>query len=103
MAARATEAVIKIEMAERRVQIVAPHQNHDAATEPNAFLVPGGAIDRLRCLDEFIGLALAVLGDVGRGGGSCRGGFAGLILGAKVTALGDRASNADQQRESAGD
>jgi hypothetical protein len=99
VAARAAKAVVKVEMAKRGVEIVAPHQNHHAAAEPDAFRVSGRAIDGLRSLDELIGLALTVPGGIGRRGRGCRGGLAGLILGAKVAALGEGASETDQQRD----
>ena len=98
VAAGAAEPVVKIEMAEGGVEIVAPHQHHHAAAEPDAFRISGRAIDGLRRLDEFVGLALAVFGRIGRGGRACRGGF-GLILGTKVAALGDSAPDTDQQCE----
>ena len=69
VAAGAAEAVVEIEMAEGGVEIVAPHQAHHAAAEPDAFRVAGRAVDGLRGLDEFVGLALAVLGRIGRGCG----------------------------------
>ncbi|MEA2899013.1 MAG: hypothetical protein QOJ84_4628 [Bradyrhizobium sp.] len=100
VAAGAAKPVIQIEVAERGVEIVAPHQNHHAAAEPDAFRVSGRAIDGLRRLDEFIGLALAVFGRISRSSRTCRGWLARLILGAKVAALGEGASETDQQRES---
>jgi hypothetical protein len=100
VAAGAAEPVVQIEMAERGVEIVAPHQNHHAAAEPDAFRVSGRAIDRLRRLDEFIGLALTVLGRISRSSRICRGRLARLVLAAKVAALGEGASETDQQRES---
>ena len=65
MAARAAKAVVEIEVAKRGVEIVEPHQAHHAAAEPDAFGVSGRPVDGLRRLDEFIGLALIVLGRVG--------------------------------------
>jgi hypothetical protein len=100
VAAGAAKPVIQIEVAERGVEIVAPHQNHHAAPEPDAFRVSGRAIDSLRSLDEFIGLALTVFGRISRRSRICRGGLARLILGAKVAALGEGGSETDQQRES---
>jgi hypothetical protein len=92
MSAGAAEPVVKIEMTKGGVEIVAPHQANDTPAEPNTFRVSGGAVDRLRRLDEFIRLVLAVLGGIGRTGG----GLAGLIRG-RIAALGARASNADQE------
>jgi hypothetical protein len=99
VAAGAAKPVVQIEMAERGVEIVAPHQNHHAATEPDAFRVSGRAVDGLRSLDELIGLALTVLGHISGRRRISRGGFARLILGAKVAALGKGASETDQQRD----
>ena len=99
VAARAAKAVVKVEMSKCGVEVVAPHQNHDAATEPDAFRVSGRAIDGLRSLDELIGLALTVPGGIGGRRRSGRGGLARLILGAKVAALGEGASETDQQRD----
>ena len=94
---RAAKPVIKIEMAKRGVEIVAPHQNHHPATEPDAFGVSGRAIDGLRRFNEFVGLALSFLGRIGRRVGICCRPFGRLILGPKVAALGKRASNTDQE------
>ena len=93
MPAGATEPVVKIEVTKGGVEIVAPHQANDPPAEPNTFRVSGGAVDRLRRLDEFIGFVLAVLGGIGRTGG----GLAGLIRGGRVPALGACASNTDQE------
>ena len=95
MTARAAKSVVKIEVAERGVEVVAPHQNYHPAAEPNAFGVSGRAVNGLRRFHEFVGLALIVLGGIGGGSGICR--FGRLILGAKVAALGDRASDPDQK------
>ena len=94
MAAGAAEAVVEIEVAEGGIEVVPPHQAHHAAAEPDAFRVSGRAVDGLRRLDEFVGLALIVLGwrrpalaagalpaDPGGGG----------------AALGERASRSDQE------
>lgn len=95
VAARAAESVIEVEVPERGIEVVTPHQAHHAAAEPDAFRIPARSIDGLRRLDEFVGLALVVLGRVGRIG-SC--GF--LILGRGGAALGDGASDADQDGKS---
>jgi hypothetical protein len=95
MAARAAKPVVKIEMAERGVEVVPRYQNHSPAAEPNAFGVSSRAINRLRRFHEFVGFALIVLGGIGGGCGICR--FGRLILGAKVAALGNRASDPDQK------
>jgi hypothetical protein len=94
MPAGATEPVVKIEMAKGGVEIVAPHQPNDPPAKPNAFGVSGRAVDRLGRFNEFVGLALAVLGGIRRGGGR----LAGLVLGG-VSALGNRASDTDHECE----
>ena len=87
VAARAAEPIVEVEVTEGGVEVVAPHQANHAAAEPDAFRVPGRAIEYLLRLDEFVGLALVVLGRVrGIGGGR----LAGLIRG-RVAALGENA------------
>ena len=93
MAAGASEPLIEIEMAERGVEIVAPHQADYSPTKPDAFRISGGAVDRLRRFDELIGLALAVPGGIP--GGLLWGGF----LGAAIAALGDGCPDPDKQGE----
>src|SRR6266850_1926508 len=73
--------------------ICPPHQANHPAAEPDAFGVSTRAVDGLGRLDEFVGLALIVLVDVGGIGGR----LAGLILGIWGTALGKRASRSDQE------
>jgi len=68
VAARTAKPVVKVEMAKRRVEIVAPHQNHHPATKPDAFRVSGRTIDGLRRFNEFVGFALTFLGRIGRRG-----------------------------------
>ena len=95
--AGATKAVVEIEMPERGVDIIQPHQPHHATAKPYAFRVSRRAVDRLRRFGEFVGLTLTILGRIGwlsRVGG---GGFTRLILGTAVTTLGQRASKAYQQ------
>ena len=65
------KTVIEIEMPKGGVEIVVPHQPHHASTEPHTFRVSGRTIDGLRRFDEFVGLALTVLGRVGRRGRIC--------------------------------
>jgi hypothetical protein len=84
-------------MAKRRIEVVAPHQNHHPATEPDAFGVSGRTVDGLLGFDEFVGFALIVFRGFGRRGRIGRRRLAGLVLGPKVAALGDRASDTDQQ------
>ncbi len=95
MAAGAAEPVVEIEMAERGIEVVAPHQADDPAAEPDAFGVAARAVDGLGRLDEFVGLALVFLGSVGGIGGR----LLGLILGIRSSALGQRAGRSDQQRQ----
>jgi hypothetical protein len=99
VAARAAEPVVQVEMAERGVEIVEPHQAHDPSTKPDTFRISGGPVEDLGRLDEFIGLALAVLGGIGRIGGTGCGRLLGLILGAKIATLGNGSSDTDQERE----
>ena len=66
MAARAAEPVVEIEVTKGGVEIVEPHQAHDAAAEPDAFRVSSRAVDGLRRFDEFVGLALIILGGISR-------------------------------------
>ena len=94
MTARAAEAVVKVEMPESRVQVIAPHQDNNTAAEPDAFRVSRRTIDGVLSFDEFVGFALAVLGGIGRSGGCRR---LGLVLGAKIAALRNRSTNAEQQ------
>ena len=98
MAAGAAEPVIEIEMPKGGVEVVAPHQAHDASTEPDAFRISARAIDGLRSLDEFVGFPLIFLGGVGGIGGR----LLGLILGIGSAALSKRASRSDQQRQAGG-
>ena len=84
MAAGAAEAVVEIEVAEGGVEVVPPHQADHAPAEPDAFRIAGRAVDRLRGLDEFVGLALVVLGGVGRRAGRLR-----LFLRGRGAALGE--------------
>ena len=69
MAAGAAEPVVEIEVPERGIEVVAPHQANHPAAEPDAFGVSARAVDGLGRLDEFVGLALVVLVDVGGIGG----------------------------------
>src|SRR3954469_8484897 len=99
VSSRTAKTVVQIEMAERGVEIDAPHQDNDAAAEPDAFRIAGRAIDGLRGFDELVALALAVFGGISRRGRICRSRLTRLILGAEIAALGESAPKADQQRE----
>ena len=94
MAARAAEPIIEIEVAECGVEVVAPHQAHDASAEPDAFRVSARAVDGLGRLDEFVGFPLIILGGVGLITGRR---LALLILWGGGAALGKRASRSDQK------
>jgi hypothetical protein len=93
VSAGATEPVIEVEMPEGSIEIVAPHQADDAAAEPDAFRIAGGAVEGLRRFNEFVGFVLAVR-SVGR---VTRGRLAGLIRGGRPAALGSRAAGTDQE------
>src|SRR6187431_1351625 len=47
MAARAAEPVVEIEMPERGIEVVAPHQANHPAAEPDAFGVSARSVDGL--------------------------------------------------------
>ena len=90
--AGASEPLIEIEVAERRVEVIAPHQPDHPPAEPDAFRVSGRPVDRLRGFHEFVGLALAVLGGVC---GRCL--LGSRVLSTEITALGDGSANAHKQ------
>lgn len=92
MTAGTTEPFIKVEMAERGIEVVSPHQADHAPSEPDAFRISCGAIDGLRSLHEFVGLALAIFSRICWGGllGSC-------VLGPEITALSDSGPDSDKQ------
>jgi len=90
----AAKPVIEVEVPEGSIEVIKPHQAYDAAAEPDAFGIAGRAVNGLRRLDEFVGLALVVLVDVGGVRGRR---LAGLILGCRAAALGKRARRSDQE------
>src|SRR5438270_1506705 len=94
VAAGTAEPVIEVEVAKRGIEIVAPHQHHDAATEPDAFGIAGRAVDGLLGLDKLVGLALVVFGSIRRIG---IGWLAGLVLSADIAALGKGAAETKQK------
>jgi hypothetical protein len=96
MAAGAAEPVVKIEVTERGIEVVEPHQPHHAPAEPDAFRVAGGAIECLGGFDEFVGLALIFLGAVTLLGPIAVG--FGLILGVRVAALREGAADGCQRQ-----
>ena len=79
MATRAAEPVVKIEMTEGRVHVVAPQQTNHPPPEPDAFRIAGRAADLLCGLGKLFDLALRLLGDIG-------GLRRGLIVGLGVAA-----------------
>jgi hypothetical protein len=95
VAARTPETVIEVEVTERGVEVIEPHQAHDAAAQPDAFGIARRAVEGLGGFDEFVGLALIVLGRIGRRGTAVSG-FGLLILGMGLAALGKSASGADR-------
>lgn len=94
VAAGASESLIEIEVPERGVEIVSPHQADNTPAKPDAFRVSGGAVDGLRRFYELIGLALAVLGGISRGL------LGGRVLSAAIAALGDGCPDPDEQGQS---
>jgi hypothetical protein len=97
--ARASKAVVEIKVTKSGVEIVKPHQTHHASTEPDAFGVSGRPVNSVRSFHEFICLALIFLGGFG-GLGRIRCLRLGvLILGVNVAALGNSASDTDQEDE----
>jgi hypothetical protein len=96
MSARATEPVVEIEVAKGGIEVIDPHQPNHAAAKPDTFGVAGWAIDNLGGLGELVGLALVILCGVGGVWGS---GLARLILGMGVAALGEGASETEQNNK----
>src|SRR5262249_21749129 len=92
VAARAAETVIKVEVAEGGIEVVAPHQANDTAAEPDALGIAGRSVDGLGGFGEFIGLALVFLCGV-RGGRR----LALLVVGVVVAALGQSAAGRGQK------
>lgn len=62
MGAWAAKAIVKVEVAEGRIQVIPPQQAHHAATEPDAFRIAGWAAKDAGGLGNFIDLFLAFLG-----------------------------------------
>src|ERR1700704_6340311 len=61
MAGRTAETIIKIEMPERGIEIVAPEQAPPPPAEPKAFGVGGGASQELLGFREFVDLLRRLL------------------------------------------
>jgi hypothetical protein len=91
--ARAAEAIIEVDMAKRRIEVIDPDQLHHPPPEPDAFGIAGWAVDGLRRFNELVGLALIFLGRIG----CIVGGRFALVL---VAALGKRAACGKQQDQS---
>lgn len=68
MLSGAAEPIIKIEVPERGVEVVAPEQPDNPAAEPDAFRIAGRSADLCSGLGKFIEFALGILGGVGLGG-----------------------------------
>ena len=62
MAGRAAEAVVKVEMAEGGIEVVAPEQADHPPAQPEAFRVGGRAAQQLLGFGKFVDLLLRVLG-----------------------------------------
>jgi len=60
----AAETIVKVEMAEGRVEIVAPEQGDNATAQPDAFRVARGTGQEPGRLGDFVDLFLAFLGSV---------------------------------------
>jgi len=94
MTAGAAEPLVQIQMAERGVEVVAPHQADHAPSEPDTFRVAGRAVDGLSRFHELVSLALAFLGGIA---GSLLG---RVVLSPEIATLGDRSPDSDKQGES---
>lgn len=92
VATGAAEPVIEIEMPESGIEVIKPHQTHDTAAKPDAFRISSRTVDGLRSFREFIGLALAVLGNI-----SSRRLLWRLVLRARISALRDGASKPQEK------
>ena len=73
MGARAAEAVVKIEMAECGVEVVAPKQADDAAAKPDAFRIAGRprqslVASAISSIFFWLSLAASAVGFCGSGG-----------------------------------
>ena len=69
MARRAAESIVKIEMAERRFDIVSPEQADDAPAEPDALGIAGSTGNHALRFGIFVDLVQLVLA---RGAGLVR-------------------------------
>ena len=64
MGAGAAETVVEIEVAESRIQVVAPKEANHAAAEPDAFGIAGRAGQNTGGLGDFVDLFLGFFGSV---------------------------------------
>jgi len=94
VAAGAAEAVVEVEMTERGIEVVPPHQPHHASAEPDAFGVAGRAVDDLGGFGELVGAALVLGGVLGGSVGGLGGGLA--LIGGGRAALGGGATETSQ-------
>lgn len=93
MAAGAAEPLVQVQMAERGIKVVAPHQADHTPSQPDTFRVSGGAVDGLRRFHKLVGFALAFLGCIARGL------FGSVVLSPEIAALRDRCPDSDKQCE----
>ncbi len=104
MAAWTAEPVIQVEMAESRVEIVAPEQADHAAAEPNAFRIAGRSVDEALGFGKFVDLLRLFGGCPERAGAFWSGGFASRALSKGGRAAGERGGRKepDAAHQSAG-
>jgi len=86
MGAGATETIVQVEVAKRRVQIVAPKQADDPPAEPDTFRIALRTIQRFPGFSKLIDLLRLLVG--GRG----------LVGGLGVVALGESSRGKDRSR-----
>ena len=91
MLAGAAEPIIKIEMPECGVEIVAPEQPDHPASEPDAFRIAGRPADLCRGFGKFVELALGFLGGIGLGR------LRWLVAGLGIAGLGVRPDRPQQE------
>jgi hypothetical protein len=91
MCARASEAIIEVEVAKGGIEVVTPEQACDAPSEPDAFGVSGRAAQCTRSFREIVSTALVL----------ARGIVRLLLLGGfRITAL--RGNGRDRRRQDHG-
>lgn len=98
---RAAEPVVHVEMPERGIEVIAPHQVHDPASEPDALRITGSPVQGLGGFGEFIDSPPIV--PIGlRGGGLSPGGRRLLRLSILGRSRKGRARKQDQAGERVG-